>query len=147
MSVDSVPAPAGRRARIIDGMTSRHGYHLLLVRCRGTFGSGGTWQPWRHEIDDGADTVAWLRTQPWFDGQLARAGNSYLGWTQWALLMEPPPELVAAVIQTAPHDFSQSAYFGGAFDLSDWLDWSEQPWCSTAKAASTPSTRSRSQTV
>ncbi|WP_214415098.1 CocE/NonD family hydrolase [Sphaerisporangium fuscum] len=102
------------------------GYHLLLVRCRGTFGSAGVWNPWVHEIDDGADTLAWLRTRPWFGGKLATVGNSYLGWTQWALLMDPPPELAAAVIQTAPHDFGDAAYFGGAFNLSDWLGWSEQ---------------------
>ncbi|MEU0567285.1 CocE/NonD family hydrolase [Nonomuraea sp. NPDC005983] len=102
------------------------GYHLLLVRCRGTFGSAGVWNPWVHEIDDGTDTLVWLRTQPWFGGKLATIGNSYLGWTQWALLMDPPPELAAAVIQTAPHDFSDAAYFGGAFNLSDWLGWSEQ---------------------
>lgn len=102
------------------------GYHLLLVRCRGTFGSGGVWNPWVHEIDDGADTLAWLRARPWFTGRLATIGNSYLGWTQWALLMDPPPEPAAAVIQTAPHDFAEAAYFGGAFNLSDWLGWSEQ---------------------
>ncbi|MEV6136859.1 CocE/NonD family hydrolase [Nocardia sp. NPDC051990] len=101
------------------------GYHLVLVRCRGTFGSGGEFQPLVREIDDGADTVAWLRTQPWFDGRLATVGNSYLGFTQWALLMDPPPELAAAVIQTAPHDFSQALYFGGSFNL-DWLGWSEK---------------------
>ncbi|MEV5570177.1 CocE/NonD family hydrolase [Spirillospora sp. NPDC052269] len=101
-------------------------YHLLLVRCRGTFGSGGAWNPWVHEIDDGIDTMAWLRLQRWFDGRLATVGNSYLGWTQWALLMDPPPELAAAVIQTAPHDFGETAYFGGAFNLGDWLGWSDQ---------------------
>jgi putative CocE/NonD family hydrolase len=116
----------GLNAAMYRAQFPARGYHLLLVRCRGTFGSGGVWRPWIHEIDDGADTVAWLRRQPWFTGRMATIGNSYLGWTQWALLMDPPPELAAAVIQTAPHDFSRNAYFGGAFNLSDWLGWSEQ---------------------
>jgi len=116
----------GINAALYRAQFATRGYHLLLVRCRGTFGSGGVWRPWVHEIDDGLDTVAWLRTQPWFGGRFATVGNSYLGWTQWALLVAPPPELTAAVIQTAPHDFGRSAYFGGAFNVGDWLGWSEQ---------------------
>jgi putative CocE/NonD family hydrolase len=101
------------------------GYHVALVRCRGTFGSGGPFEPMVHEIDDSADTVGWLRKQPWFGGRFATVGASYLGFTQWALLMDPPPELAAAVIQVGPHDFSRAAYQGGAFTLNDFLGWSE----------------------
>jgi predicted acyl esterase len=66
-----------------------HGYHVVLQSCRGTFGSTGTFYPMANEADDAQDAVAWLRTQPWFDGRLATAGGSYVGWTQWALLMDP----------------------------------------------------------
>jgi len=48
----------------------------------------------RNEIADGQDTVGWLREQSWFDGRLATYGASYLGFVQWALAMDPPPELV-----------------------------------------------------
>ncbi len=51
-----------------------------------------------NEIADGADTVEWLRHQPWFTGSFATIGLSYLGFTQWALLADPPPEMKAAVI-------------------------------------------------
>jgi putative CocE/NonD family hydrolase len=78
-----------------------------------------------HEVDDTADTVAWLRKQSWFGGKFATVGASYLGFTQWAMLMDPPPELAAAIIQVGPHDFSRSAYLGGAFMLNDFLGWSE----------------------
>ncbi len=101
------------------------GHHVVLARCRGTFGSGGRFEPMVHEVDDGSDTVAWLRKQPWFGGRFATVGASYLGFTQWALLMDPPPELAAAIIQVGPHDFSRSAYHGGAFNLNDFLGWSE----------------------
>jgi len=102
------------------------GYHVVLVRCRGTAGSGGTFRPMEHEVDDGADTVAWLREQPWFGGRFATVGASYLGFTQWALLMDPPPELATAIIQVGPHDLSRSVYAGGAFSLNDFLGWSDQ---------------------
>src|SRR5215212_2993432 len=99
---------------------------VVLARCRGTFGSGGVFEPLIREIDDAADTVEWLRKQSWFGGRFATVGGSYMGFTQWALLMDPPPELAAAVIAVAPHDFSRWMYFGGAFALKDCLAWTDQ---------------------
>jgi uncharacterized protein len=100
------------------------GYHVLMQSVRGTFGSGGTFTPMVHEVADGADTVAWLRQQPWFTGRFATIGVSYLGFTQWALLQDPPPELAAAVITAGPHDFSESAWGTGSFTVNDFLGWS-----------------------
>ncbi len=108
------------------GAFALRGFSMLLTRCRGTFGSEGEFEPWVHEIEDGADTVAWMREQTWFPGTFATYGGSYLGFTQWAILMDPPPELRAAVIVAAPHDFHDSMYQGGAFRLVDWLGWAEQ---------------------
>lgn len=99
------------------------GYQVVLARCRGTFGSGGAFEPFIHEVDDGADTVAWMREQPWFTGSFATLGGSYFGFTQWALLMDPPPEMKAATIFIAPHDFHAAIYRGGAFNLLDYLSW------------------------
>ena len=104
---------------------AERGYHVLLQSVRGTFGSGGDFEPMRHEITDGHDTVAWLRQQSWFEGRLATYGPSYLGFVQWALAMDPPPELVAAVVHVGPHDFSRSAYRNGAFDLYNYVMWSD----------------------
>ncbi|WP_410566954.1 CocE/NonD family hydrolase [Amycolatopsis sp. cmx-4-61] len=106
------------------GMFACRGYRVVLVRCRGTFGSGGAFEPFRREVDDAADIVAWMRGQPWFDGRFATHGYSYLGFTQWALLMDPPPELVTAVIACAPYDFGAFAHPGGAFLLSTLFEWS-----------------------
>ncbi|UQX13215.1 CocE/NonD family hydrolase [Candidatus Mycobacterium methanotrophicum] len=100
------------------------GYHVLMQSVRGTFDSGGTFAPMAHEAADGADTVAWLRRQPWFTGRFATIGISYLGFTQWALLQDPPPELAAAVITAGPHDFSESAWGTGSFTVNDFLGWS-----------------------
>jgi uncharacterized protein len=47
------------------------GYQVVLQSVRGTFGSSGEFTPGPHEADDGADTVAWLREQPWFTGRFA----------------------------------------------------------------------------
>lgn len=106
------------------GTFANRGYRVVLVRCRGTFGSGGTFEPFMREVDDAADVVAWMREQPWFDGRFATHGYSYLGFTQWALLMDPPPELVTAVIACAPYDFRGFVHTGGAFLLSTMFEWS-----------------------
>lgn len=121
-----VRSPYGRGgpfALVIAQLIAERGYHVLLQSCRGTFGSGGQFEPMRHEIADGQDTVAWLRGQSWFDGRLATYGPSYLGFVQWALAMDPPPELVAAIVQIGPHDFSRDAYRNGVFNLYDHLSW------------------------
>ncbi|MBB3752220.1 hypothetical protein FHT44_004732 [Mycolicibacterium sp. BK634] len=101
------------------------GYHVVLQSVRGTFGSGGDFVPMVHEADDAADTVVWLREQPWFTGSFATVGLSYLGFTQWALLSDPPPELAAAVVTVGPHDFYESSWGTGSFSLNDFLSWSD----------------------
>ncbi len=101
------------------------GYHVVLQSVRGTFGSGGEFEPMVNEAADGADTVAWLREQPWFTGRFATVGLSYLGFTQWALLLDPPPELAAAIVTVGPHDFNASVWGTGSFAVHDFLGWSD----------------------
>jgi putative CocE/NonD family hydrolase len=101
------------------------GYHVLVQSVRGTFGSAGEFEPFVHEAADALDTVSWLRSQSWFDGRLATVGGSYLGFAQWALLSDPPPELRAAVIVVGPHDFSEVLHGTGAFGLALGFGWSE----------------------
>jgi uncharacterized protein len=100
------------------------GYHVLLQSVRGTFGSGGEFEPFVSEVADGHDTAAWLRDQTWFTGTFGTVGLSYLGWTQWALLTDPPPELKAAVITVGPHDVSGPRWGANSFGISDFLGWS-----------------------
>ena len=123
-----VRSPYGRSgpgALVMGRVFADQGYHVLLQSCRGTFGSGTGFDPMQHEIDDGHDTVAWLRTQPWFDGRLATAGGSYLGFVQWALLMDPPPELKTAIVVVGPHDMHRTTWGTGSFSLDDFFGWSE----------------------
>ncbi|MGA5540964.1 CocE/NonD family hydrolase [Mycobacterium sp. NPDC051198] len=122
-----VRGPYGRRfpfSPLFAQVYAARGYHVVLQSVRGTFGSGGQFTPMVHEMADGADTVAWLRDQPWFTGSFATVGLSYLGFTQWALLADPPPEMKAAVITVGPHDFSASSWGTGSFSLNDFLGWS-----------------------
>ncbi|HEY5231831.1 MAG TPA: CocE/NonD family hydrolase [Galbitalea sp.] len=101
------------------------GYTVLFVSSRGTGDSGGDFDPMRTEATDGQDVVTWMRTQPWYPGSFATIGGSYLGHTQWALLSDPPSDLVACVIQVGPHDFARHAWGTGTFNL-DFVGWAEQ---------------------
>ncbi|MGB9305457.1 MAG: CocE/NonD family hydrolase [Mycobacterium sp.] len=122
-----VRGPYGRKrpfSLVFGELYAARGYHVVLQSVRGTFGSGGVFEPMVNEVDDAADTVAWLRQQPWFTGRFATIGLSYLGFTQWALLADPPPELAAAVITVGPHDFRASVWGTGSFAVNDFLGWS-----------------------
>ncbi|AEV76133.1 putative hydrolase, CocE/NonD family [Mycolicibacterium rhodesiae NBB3] len=122
-----VRCPYGRGfpfSTLFGSVYATRGYHVVFQSVRGTFGSGGDFDPMVNEIADGADTVEWLRHQPWFTGSFATIGLSYLGFTQWALLADPPPEMKAAVITVGPHDVSGPRWGPGSFGLHDFLGWS-----------------------
>lgn len=100
---------------------AEQGFHVVLQSCRGTGGSGGAFDLWRNEAADGQATVSWLREQPWFNGTLGTVGPSYLGYTQWALALDPPPELKAMVVQVGLHDPYALFHTDGALRLENAL--------------------------
>ncbi len=119
--------PYGRAfpfSMVFADLHAARGYRVVLQSVRGTFGSGGDFSPMVNEAADGADTVEWMRRQPWFTGRFATVGISYLGFTQFALLQDPPPELVTSVIVAGPHDMGLSAWGTGSFSVNDFLGWS-----------------------
>ncbi|MEU8913021.1 CocE/NonD family hydrolase [Streptomyces libani] len=100
---------------------AEQGFHVVLQSCRGTGGSGGRFDLWRNEAADGQAAVSWLREQPWFTGTLGTIGPSYLGYVQWALALDPPPELKAMVVQVGLDDPHALFYEGGALLLESAL--------------------------
>jgi putative CocE/NonD family hydrolase len=96
------------------------GFHVLVQSCRGTGGSGGTFDPWRNERADGQAAMAWLRQQDWFSGALGVIGTSYLGYAAWALAAGSPPEL-RAIVADGSVDPAAFFYPGGAFALEGAL--------------------------
>ena len=122
-----VRGPYGRRWPFSSQYATTYaarGYHVVLQSVRGTFGSGGEFEPPVNEVADGADTAAWLAQQDWYTGSFATIGLSYLGQTQFAILENPPPDMVAAVIVVGVHDFAKSSWGTGAFAVNDFLGWS-----------------------
>ncbi|MGW1517313.1 CocE/NonD family hydrolase [Streptomyces sp. NPDC002287] len=100
---------------------AEQGFHVVVQSCRGTGGSGGAFHLWRNEAADARATVSWLREQPWFNGVLGTVGPSYLGYVQWALALDPPPELKAMVVQVGLHDPQALFHTDGALALENAL--------------------------
>ncbi|MGH7803859.1 MAG: CocE/NonD family hydrolase, partial [Candidatus Binatia bacterium] len=125
-----VRSPYGRRSMfgwLYGRIFSERGFQVVIQSCRGTFGSGGApFEPMIHEARDAADTVAWMRGQPWFGGAYATIGASYLCFTQWAGAREAAPELKTMIAQVGPHDFAGTILEGGSFALDSALSFAAQ---------------------
>jgi putative CocE/NonD family hydrolase len=109
----------GVMSQMLAGLFAPRGYHVVLQSCRGTFGSDGDYTPGVTEIDDGADTLTWLREQTWYDGRLALVGGSALSYSMWAMLVDPPEELVAVAAFASFHDPFAVTHGDGAFTLHE----------------------------
>jgi putative CocE/NonD family hydrolase len=104
---------------------ARRGYIVIVQDCRGTGVSAGEWEPFRHEAEDGFDTVAWAANLPGADGQVGMYGASYVGFTQWAAASLHPPALRAMVPYITWSDpLDGLIYRGGALELGSGAGWS-----------------------
>src|SRR5262249_51250735 len=86
------------------GTFASRGYALVAQDVRGRFDSEGEWFPLKNEANDGSDTIDWLASQPWCDGNVGMIGASYVGWVQWYAARSGNPHLKAIVPQVAPPD-------------------------------------------
>ncbi len=97
-----IRSPYGRRGLIAAGIArplAERGFQVLMQSTRGTFGSGGVFDPFRYEREDGLATLEWVVKQSWFGGTIVLAGGSYLGYVQWAVADSLPPEVKAIIPQ------------------------------------------------
>ncbi|NNG38263.1 CocE/NonD family hydrolase [Flexivirga sp. ID2601S] len=103
---------------------AERGMQMLVVSCRGTFGSEGTWAPFVDEAGDGRDTLGWIEQQPWFPGAAVLAGASYSGITQWAVASDAPEWVVGyCMAVTTRSMYDGVIYPRGAFSLDTALTW------------------------
>jgi uncharacterized protein len=90
---------AGLLANMMARPLAERGFQVLIQSVRGTFGSGGVFDPLRNERADGLATIEWLVKQPWFGDSVVLTGPSYLGYVQWAIADQLPPEVKAMIPQ------------------------------------------------
>ena len=102
------------------------GYLVVIQDVRGRFTSEGEWNPFRHESQDGYDTVEWAAALPQSNGKVGMFGGSYVGATQLLAAISSPPHLSGiAPYETASNYHENWTYQGGAFE-----QWFGQSWSS-----------------
>lgn len=107
-----------------------HGFAVVTQDVRGKYRSGGERVPFENEANDGSDTLDWIVAQPWSSGAVGTWGDSYYGFTQWALASRQHPAHRAMVPRVTGHRFLDMSPGGGlpTLTLLDWLidAWAEQ---------------------
>jgi putative CocE/NonD family hydrolase len=100
------------------------GYVVIAQDVRGRFESEGEWYPFRHESQDGYDTVEWAATLPYSNGKVGMFGGSYVGATQFLAAIAHPPHLAGiSPTVTASNYHDGWTYQGGAFE-----QWFNESW-------------------
>ena len=69
------------------------GYVVIIQDVRGRYASEGEWYTFKHEPNDGFDTVEWAAALPYSDGRVGMFGGSYVGATQMLAAIARPPHL------------------------------------------------------
>jgi len=103
-----------------------HGFVAIIQDVRGRYTSDGEWYTFKHESDDGYDTVEWAAALPYSNGKVGMWGGSYVGATQMLAAIAHPPHLAGICpVVTASNYHDGWTYQGGAFE-----QWFDQSWTS-----------------
>jgi uncharacterized protein len=107
-------------------MAVAHGFIVVVQDVRGRYTSEGEWYPFKHEIDDGYDTVEWAAALPHSNGKVGMFGGSYVGATQMLAALGHPPHLAGICPEVTASNYHENwTYQGGAFE-----QWFNESWTS-----------------
>jgi len=102
------------------------GYLVVIQDVRGRYSSEGEWYPFKHEMEDGFDTVEWAAGLANSNGKVGMFGGSYVGATQMLTAIGHPPHLAGICpVVTASNYHENWTYQGGAFE-----QWFNESWTS-----------------
>jgi uncharacterized protein len=114
----------GNLFKLIAVLFAERGVQVVAQSCRGTGGSEGVFRPFFDEQADGEDTVRWIERQPWYSGDLALWGISYLGNTAWAVANSAARDRVQAIgLHVTLTNFRDRTYAFGGFTLETCVGW------------------------
>jgi uncharacterized protein len=126
----TVPCP---RSEVAAFFVAR-GFVVVYQDCRGRHDSEGLFKKYLHEAEDGEDTIQWLLSQPWCNGQVATKGLSYAAHTQLALATQAPQGLATFILDSG--GFSSAFHCGirqgGAFEMKQ-ATWAYNRACDALK--------------
>jgi len=102
------------------------GFMVVVQDVRGRFTSDGEWYTFKHESEDGYDTIEWAAALPHSNGKVGMFGGSYVGATQMLAAISHPPHLAGICpVVTASNYHENWTYQGGAFE-----QWFDESWTS-----------------
>ena len=122
-----VRTPYGKGAGLLPGyqLFLDHGYAVVVQDVRGRYASEGVFDGTAREGPDGYDTVNWIASEPWSNGEVVMSGGSYLGFAQWEAALLGNPHLKGIFPVVSGSDPYQDRFYssGGAFKLGHRLEW------------------------
>lgn len=91
------------------------GYAIVNIDARGSWNSEGNMYYWgNNDSCDGYDAIEFLAKQPWCNGKVGMAGNSWYAISQWFIASSQPPSLAAiAPWEGASDDCRDVGHRGG----------------------------------
>jgi hypothetical protein len=116
-----VRSPYGRSGAVgflFGRLIAERGLQVVVQSIRGTFRSGGRFDPF-NEREDGLATLRWLHGQPWHAGPVGSIGPSYMGLVQWAIA----DRLDALAPSVTASQFRGMALGAGTIPLDAALSW------------------------
>lgn len=101
--------------------TSR-GYAVVFQHCRGRGKSSGDCVPYIYEREDGLALQAWIREQPFYNGELYLVGGSYTASVHFATAPFAP-DVRGAVLEVQDCERYNGYYRNGFYKMSPGGGW------------------------
>jgi hypothetical protein len=121
-----IRTPYNRKDAGTGNYLASHGYVVIQQDTRGRFDSEGEFYPFRHEANDGYDTIEWAAGLPYSDGRVGMFGGSYVGATQMLAASSNPPHLVGIF----PYVTAAEYYEGWTYEGGALMQWFASSWTS-----------------
>ncbi len=119
---------------------ARRGFMVVVQDVRGRGDSEGSYYPFRHEREDGYDSVQWAAGLDRSNGRVGLFGFSYQAVVQLFAALDRPPALCALAPHMTPFDlYADWFYRDGLLELWN-LGWANQMLREDARRIGAPST-------
>src|SRR5699024_7064759 len=115
---------AGPSSRVAHGeLFALHGFLYVMLDSRGRFASEGNFTLLKDDDTDGYDTIEWVASLPFCNGEVGTQGTSLRAWNQHAAASLQPPHLKCMWINQGGFNGLKNALrHNGALELR-WLSW------------------------
>jgi putative CocE/NonD family hydrolase len=116
---------------------AKRGYACIRVDMRGNGDSEGLMadEYSAQELDDAVETIKWLATQPWCNGNVGMMGISWGGFNALQVAALQPDALKAIITLCSTVDrYADDIHYKGGCLLNENLGWSGTMWSYSSRA-------------